>query len=88
MVAPDAEASRPAEAVLQLLAAVVQRRTSPGWEAVDLVSAGLTQAAAAERLGISRQAVGQRLHAALWPHEQAVRPVVADLLSRAAGAAG
>ena len=85
---PDAEATRRAEAVLQLLAAVVQRRTPQGWEAVDLVSAGLTQAAAAERLGVSRQAVGQRLQAALWPPEQAVRPVAADLLSRAAGAAG
>ena len=84
---PDAAAARHAEAVLQLLAALVQRRSPQGWQAVDLVGAGLTQVAAARRLGVSRQAVGQRLQAALWPHVQSVRPVAADLLARAAGAA-
>jgi phage-related baseplate assembly protein len=84
---PDAAAARHAEAVLQLLAALVQRRSPQGWQAVDLVGAGLTQVAAARRLGVSRQAVGQRLQAALWPHEQSVRPVAADLLARAAGPA-
>ncbi|HSK26341.1 MAG TPA: hypothetical protein VK894_05460 [Jiangellales bacterium] len=84
---PDGAATRSAEAVLQLLAAIVQRRTPQGWEAVDLVAGGLTQAAAAGRLGVTRQAVRQRLHAALWQHEHAVRPVAAELLARAAAVA-
>jgi hypothetical protein len=75
------------EAVLRLAAAVRRRRSGPGWEAVDLVSAGSTQGEAAERLGISRQAVGQRLQAAAWSVEEAVRPTLVRLLARADRAA-
>jgi hypothetical protein len=76
------------EAVWRLTAAVQRRRSQPGWEAVDLVRAGGTHNEVAERLGISRQAVGQRLHAAQWSLEEAVRPTLVRLLARADRAAG
>lgn len=75
------------EAVLRLTAAVRRRRSEPGWAAVDLIRAGRTQSEVAERLGISRQAVGQRLQVAEWSVEEAVRPTLARLLTRADGAA-
>jgi hypothetical protein len=76
------------EAVWRLTAAVHGRRSEAGWEAVDLVRAGSSQSEVAERLGISRQAVGQRLHAAQWSLEEAVRPTLVRLLARADRAAG
>ena len=77
---PTARAAE-VEALLRLLAAVVDRRTAPGWEAVDtLARVGGTQKDVAQALGVSEQAVSQRLRAALWPEEAAVRPVVARLL--------
>jgi hypothetical protein len=72
------------EAVLTLLAAVVERRSEPAWEAIDLVAGGLSPAQAATKLAISRQAVGQRLAVGLWHAEQAVRPVLTRLLAGAA----
>lgn len=81
----EAGAAQDAEAVLSLLAALVQRRTPQGWEAADLMAQGLTATQAGERLGITRQAVGQRLAAALWHEEQAARPAAARLLALAAG---
>jgi hypothetical protein len=74
-----------AQAVLSALALLVQRRSAQAWEAVDLVGAGRTQARAAAALGISRQAVGQRLAAGLWELERELRPTAARLLARAAG---
>jgi DNA-directed RNA polymerase specialized sigma24 family protein len=71
--------------VLTLLAAVVQRRTPQAWKAVELVTAGLTLSEVAARLGVTRQAVGQRLGTALWHQEQAARPVAARLLAGAGG---
>ncbi|SES85349.1 hypothetical protein [Geodermatophilus poikilotrophus] len=81
-VPPDAG---DAQAVLSALAVVVQRRSAPAWEAIELVGAGCTQAAAAAALGVSRQAVGQRLTAGLWELERELRPTAARLLTRAAG---
>ncbi|HEV2928262.1 MAG TPA: hypothetical protein VGW74_06190 [Propionibacteriaceae bacterium] len=75
------------ETVWRLVAAVHRRRSEPGWEAVDLVRAGSTQTEVAEALGISRQAVGQRLQAAQWSVEEAVQPTLARLLDRADRAA-
>ena len=74
-----------AQAVLSALAVVVQRRSAPAWEAIELVGAGRTQADAAAALGVSRQAVGQRLAAGLWELERELRPTAARLLTRAAG---
>lgn len=89
----DATAARDAEAVLILLGGVLTRRSPAGWAAVDAAQdvlrrtgqEGPVQQLAAERLGISQQAVSQRLRAAQWPEERAVRPTVARLLA-AAGA--
>jgi hypothetical protein len=74
-----------AQAVLTALAVVVGRRSDQAWEAIALVSGGRTQAEAAAELGITRQAVGQRLAAALWDLELDLRPTAARLLTRAAG---
>jgi hypothetical protein len=74
-----------AQAVLTALAVVVERRSDQAWEAIGLVEAGRTQAEAAATLGITRQAVGQRLAAGLWELERDLRPTAARLLTRAAG---
>jgi hypothetical protein len=74
-----------AQAVLTALAVVVERRSDQAWEAIGLVGAGRTQAEAAGMLGITRQAVGQRLAAGLWDLERDLRPTAARLLTRAAG---
>lgn len=80
---PDPAAAGAAEAVLAMLSVVVRRRSEFGWEAVDLVDAGVARGEAARRLGISKQALSQRLHAGLWTHEERLRPVVVALLSAA-----
>lgn len=74
-----------AQAVLSALAVVVERRSQQAWEAIALVGAGRSQSEAATELGISRQAVGQRLTAGLWELERELRPTAARLLARAAG---
>jgi hypothetical protein len=74
-----------AQAVLTALAVLVDRRSDQAWEAIALVEGGRTQAEAATELGISRQAVGQRLAAALWELERELRPTAARTLIRAAG---
>jgi DNA-binding CsgD family transcriptional regulator len=79
------EPARRAQAALDLLSAVVQRRTQRGWEAVDLAATGLSQVEIAERLGISKQAVSQRLQAADWHVEPDGRALAAHLLSLADG---
>jgi uncharacterized protein YjiS (DUF1127 family) len=72
-----------AEAALGLLAAVVGGRSPAARQAIELADAGLTQAEIAAKIGISRQAVGQRLAAAHWREERAARPALARLLARA-----
>lgn len=81
---PEPTSSRYAEAVLSTLTTLLRRRSEPGWQAVDLMAGGRTQTETAELLGISKQAVSQRLHAAWWWHEQALRPVAVHLLTEAA----
>lgn len=89
VVAPDAPAeAEDAAVVLQLLADLRDRRTDAGWEAVDAMAAGGQQAEVAERLGVTRQAVGQRLRAAGWALEQRTLPTLARLLERADVVAG
>ena len=88
VVAPDAPAAAyDVKAVLDLLDTVRRGRTGAGWEVADLAAAGLTQAASAERLGVSRQAVQQRLRTAGWATEDAVRPTLVRLLARVEEAA-
>jgi len=80
-----AEPAADAQAVLTALAALVERRSDQAWEAIALVEAGRTQAQAAAELGVTRQAVGQRLAAGLWEVERDLGPAAARLLARAAG---
>ncbi|MCK9793542.1 SatD family protein [Isoptericola sp. 4D.3] len=85
---PRATIAGDAQALLHLLGAVVARRSAAGWEAVDTLVAQrgpAPQRASAAALGVSEQAVSQRLRAALWSEESAARPLAARLL-RAAGA--
>ncbi|TDE92488.1 hypothetical protein EXU48_13090 [Occultella glacieicola] len=71
-----------AEALVQLLAAVVRRRTERGWEVVDLLTDGVgTAREAASRLGITPQAVSQRLDAAMWSVQDRVHPLAERLLA-------
>jgi hypothetical protein len=75
-----------AEAVLVALASLGARRSPEGWAAIDATRrAGVrhTQAEAARALGVSQQAVSQRLTAAQWSAEVAARPVAARLLGEA-----
>ena len=85
---PRATVTADAQALLHLLGAVVARRSEAGWEAVDTLVAQrgpAPQRASAAALGVSEQAVSQRLRAALWAEDLAARPLAARLL-RAAGA--
>lgn len=82
----DAQAAQDAQALLTLLAVVVDRRSAAAWAAVEAVAATGTITAAADRLGVTRQAVGQRLATGLWDAEQEARPAAARLLARAAAA--
>ncbi|BCN68795.1 hypothetical protein GS894_09925 [Rhodococcus hoagii] len=81
--ATDALAAADADAALTLLALLVSRRTPQGHAAVDLARRGLNQAESAAELGISKQAVSQRLIAAGWHAESAGRQLAARLLARA-----
>ncbi len=80
---PHPQAAGDAEVLLALLAAIVQRRSRHGWEVVDLMATGMTQQEAAKRLGVSPQAVSQRLQAALWQEQRRAEPLAARLLDTA-----
>ena len=89
VVAPAApDEAEDVAVVLQLLAALRARRSRAGWEAVEAMAASGQQAEVAEQLGVSRQAVGQRLQAAGWALEQRTLPTLARLLERADATAG
>lgn len=82
----DDGAGRDAEAVLVLVAAVAARRSEAGWVVADAMTAGeVRQEVVAEALGVSQQAVSQRLRTALWAEEQAARRAAARLLALAEG---
>src|SRR5665647_2228505 len=72
--------ARDAESVLTLLGAVITRRSPAGWAVIDTfeaLGADATQERVAKHLGVSQQAVSQRLRAAMWAEEVAARPVAA-----------
>lgn len=64
--AADRRAGHLAESALILLRAVLTRRTGKGWEVVDAMAGGTTQAEVAQRLGVSESAVSQRLGRGGW----------------------
>ncbi|MCF4006627.1 MarR family transcriptional regulator [Corynebacterium uropygiale] len=78
-----ASAHQDIEAVFALLGQVLHKRTLEGREATSLVRRGLNQNEAARELGISKQAVSQRLHAAGWHAETAGWQLAVNILRRA-----
>jgi hypothetical protein len=79
---------RALETTLWLWAAVLDRRTSRGWEVADLVDAGLSYDEASRRLGITPSAVSQRAHAAGIVEGRRARELVVDLIGRILGTPG
>lgn len=82
----DSEGSDAADiaATFALLGHVLHKRTLEGREATALVRRGMNQNEAAEALGISKQAMSQRLQAAGWQAEQAGVQLALNLIARAA----
>ncbi|MGV8876193.1 MAG: DNA-binding protein [Rhodoglobus sp.] len=69
--------------LLELLILLRNRRTPNGWQLYDLLGSGITQAQAAEKLGISPQSASQRaLVAGLRTEENSVA-ALANILSNA-----
>lgn len=77
-----AEAADDVAAAFTLLAHVLSRRTKEGREATALLRAGHLQSEAAEMVGITKQAMSQRLAAAGWQAEQAGWSLAVHLLAR------
>ncbi|WP_345761355.1 DNA-binding protein [Diaminobutyricibacter sp. McL0608] len=69
-----------AEALVNLALVIRERRTVAGWELYDLVSAGLTQADAAAKLGITAPSASSRARAAAVRPELAALPALTRLL--------
>ncbi|AZA11444.1 MarR family transcriptional regulator [Corynebacterium gerontici] len=78
------EFSKELQASFTLLQFVLSKRTKEGREATSLVRSGLSQIEAADALGISKQAMSQRLQAAGWQAEQAGYQQAVSLWCRAA----
>ncbi|AZA13593.1 MarR family transcriptional regulator [Corynebacterium choanae] len=72
------------ESVFVLAAFVLARRTPEGREATSYMRRGFTQVEAAEYLGITKQAMSQRLQAAGWQAENAAWQLAVHLLTRLA----
>jgi hypothetical protein len=82
---PDAATLQP---LIELLLQLRSRRTREGWELFDLLGDGLTQTAAAARLGITPQAVSLRARAAQVRTEFAAHYALTTLLADAGGRIG
>ncbi|MCT2338833.1 MarR family transcriptional regulator [Corynebacterium sp. p3-SID1056] len=70
-------------AAFALVGHVLHKRTMEGREATSLVRSGLNQNEAAAELGISKQAMSQRLQAAGWQAEQAGWKLALNLITQA-----
>lgn len=66
-----------------LLSTVLSKRSFEGREATSMMRRGYNQNEAAEQLGITKQAMSQRLQAAGWQAETAGWQLAVNLLSRA-----
>ncbi len=76
------------EAVLTLVAAIAVRRSAAGWEAVDALEAAgpdARQEDVAAAMGITQQAVSQRLRTALYDESRTAARAGAHLLVSAQG---
>lgn len=79
----DEDAAADADTALTLVAMLVARRSNEGHEAIARMRSGLTQTEAARVLGVSKQAVSQRLSTAGWQVEVAGRRLAQRLLRKA-----
>ena len=78
-----------AQAFMDLLLILRAKRSGAGWELYDLLEAGLTQAQAAERLGVTPPAVSQRARSAeLRAEREGVAAIVRLFHSLDEGATG
>lgn len=77
-----AEIGEDIAAAFTLLAHVLSRRTKEGREATAMLRAGHLQSEAAELVGITKQAMSQRLAAAGWQAEQAGWNLAVHMLAR------
>lgn len=84
----DPAAFELAEAALIMLRTVLSGRSRHGWEAVDAVSAGDSQAEVAARLEVSESAVSQRLARAAWRESVRGSALAAALLESAGKTVG
>lgn len=79
------EVAEDVTAAFTLLAHMLSRRTAEGREATALMRQGHLQTEAAELVGISKQAMSQRLSAAGWQAEQAGWTLAVHMLRRVSG---
>lgn len=77
-----AEVAQDVEAAFVLLGYVLARRTEEGRAATALLRAGYSQSEAARELGITKQAMSQRLAAAGWQAEQSGWSLAVRMLAR------
>ena len=78
----EPEAASDALALLDLLLILRSKRSEQGWELYDLLEAGITQAEAAARLGITPQAASKRGQAAALMAERAAIAPLSRMLER------
>lgn len=69
--------------LVELLLVLRSRRTDEGWQLHDLLADGLSQVEAADRLGISAQAVSQRARTAALRVERDARAALVRLMAQA-----
>ncbi len=82
------QAGLDAESVLTLVAATAARRSAAGWEAIDALEAAgpdVRQEDVAAAMGVSQQAVSQRLRTALYDESRTAARAAAHLLVSAQG---
>ncbi len=85
---PHATAATDLEAVVDLLLIGRGRRSRQGWELYDIMGPGVTQAEAAQKLGITPQAASKRARAAAIRAEHAAVPALGRMLTAMDAVAG
>jgi hypothetical protein len=78
---PDERTDDGVTALVGLLLEVRARRSAEGWQVADLLTAGLSQAAIAERLGVTPQAISLRARTAAVRLERDALPALTAALA-------
>ncbi len=79
---PGEDRCRHAQTAARLLGDLVLGRSEPGADAVDAMRAAPNQSEAAATLGITPQAMSQRLRSARWDIDADTRALVTEMLAR------